>query len=274
MKTWLDDLDRFLAKAELQVAKCKETPRRKFLKRKNLSRSISKIIEEIPDIFVRQASVPSLFVGLRTNQTADAIKQSADEINRKQDEIQKSLHEERIAHKQDDRDARSEAQEILDNLRQLPDKIFGTDVHLAKLENLLLGESDSKWVGVCGRGGVGKTLLAGQAFNSQKVGDHFESRFWLTVGQNPSIGPLLQNLAQQMRVRAENMKPAEVKNELFKALRGKKVVLFLDDVWGDGVDLLDLLDVTSDTDSKILVTTRHNQVDSQQPQITINLRCC
>lgn len=152
------------------------------------------------------------------------------------------------------------AEEILTHFRQLPDKIFGMDAHLANLERLLLGESGGKWIGVCGMGGIGKTLLAEQAFNGQNVAQRFQSKFWVAVGPTPLVRQLLQDLAAQMNIETGNMAEAEVKTKLFNALRGREVLIVLDDVWDDGVPVLDWFDVTSGTRSKILVTTRHGKV--------------
>lgn len=63
-----------------------------------------------------------------------------------------------------------------------------------------------------------------------------------------------------MEVDIEGMLPADAKAKLFAALQGKKVLLLLDDVWDDGVPVLDSLDVTSGINSNILVTTRHVKV--------------
>lgn len=76
-----------------------------------------------------------------------------------------------IKRKLNDKDMRVE---IYDNLWQLPNRTFGMDAILANMQNLLVGETENKWVVLCSKGGIGKTLLLEEAFDYKDVREHFQ----------------------------------------------------------------------------------------------------
>lgn len=247
LKKFLDELEGVLARAKEVVSDCQKVNPRNYFKLYPMSKKISKFTKQVENICNIQASVAALNVGVRTNLTVGRIERKLG----------------------NDRDVRAE---IYDNLRQLPDRTFGMDAKLASLRNLLVGGTENKWVVLCGKGGIGKTLLAEEAFNCKDVREHFQQNvFWLTVGKTAPVGALLQDLAGQINVRAQNLQRDAVKTKLFNALHGEKVLLILDDVWDEGPHVLGMLDVVPrGTGSKILVTTRHEKVNLDNYLILIN----
>jgi len=73
------------------------------------------------------------------------------------------------------------------------------------LETLVTSEGRNaapRYVGVCGMGGVGKTLLLQRLYASPKVKGHFQGAefIWLTVGQTPDIMALYRTLSKKLHL--------------------------------------------------------------------------
>lgn len=264
MKEWLENVERVLNKVELEVSRSKQVGSWNVLKKRQVERRLSNVMDDLRDVFWRQASNISPYVEVQTSLIADImayeIQQAVDEIRYKQDEHKLGLKVE-IENIWKKWDVRVKPQEILDNLRKLPQTIFGFDILLADLKNNLFNKFGNKWVGIYGPAGSGKTLLAELAFSGEDVRDNFDHLFWITVGDMPLIRPLLENLARQMSIKTDNMVAAELKTRLHNALRKLKVLLVLDAVGNDG-DVLNSFDITSGIGSKILVTTRDVKVNN------------
>ncbi len=85
-----------------------------------------------------------------------------------------------------------ECDQALQEVHDLPQSTFGLESNVERVETLLTSEGKNaapRYVGVCGMGGVGKTLLLQRVYGSPKVHCHFqEAKFiWCTVGQTPDI---------------------------------------------------------------------------------------
>ncbi|XP_002991947.2 putative disease resistance protein RGA4 [Selaginella moellendorffii] len=118
------------------------------------------------------------------------------------------------------------------------------------VSDLLGSPVSSKWVGVHGVGGAGKTLLAKRVCENHQVKEHFDPVLWLTFGQTCQVEAKQAELANQIRLESR------ISNEtLRRGLAGKRCLMVLDDVWTSG-DLLDLFDVVQENGSKIFITTR------------------
>ncbi|KAJ6744173.1 hypothetical protein OIU79_030485 [Salix purpurea] len=64
--------------------------------------------------------------------------------------------------------------------KHLTPKIPGRNEYVEKIENILLNLR-YKAVGICGMGGTGKTKLARDIFDSEKVNRRFSKRIWLCL---------------------------------------------------------------------------------------------
>ncbi|CAM6081845.1 unnamed protein product [Calypogeia fissa] len=281
VKKWLEDLQTLLLEAGALVLKCQKTVKGWNLMRRNeFSKQILNVQQKIEDICTAEANLAILKVDVGTargvDDTLKAIAQlpldvgnAVEEIfqrNRKEaDQIFQEIKDQLaiLVARSSEQASSSQQTSHEAEMRPVTGKSFGVNDPFERLRELLLrDDKNSKYVGVCGTGGIGKTRLAELAYNSKKVRDHFQRRIWLTVGKEKSIEALLLKLAAELSIKTEHHEPDEIKTKLFNALRNIKVLLVLDDIWDNGDPVLEMLDVTSGlgTGSKILVTTRHIKV--------------
>ncbi|XP_039683745.1 probable disease resistance protein At1g61300 [Medicago truncatula] len=136
------------------------------------------------------------------------------------------------------------------------------DLHIKRVSKLL---EDNKVfvIGICGMGGVGKTLLATLVENEVKRKATFKDVFWVTVSHNYSISKLQHDIAKIIgvkldeddeRIRAENLSLALEK-------KGKSI-LILDDVW-NYIDLQKVGIHQKVNGIKVILTTRLKHVCHQ-----------
>ncbi|KAH9569558.1 hypothetical protein CY35_03G139800 [Sphagnum magellanicum] len=154
-----------------------------------------------------------------------------------------------------------ECDEALQEVHDLPQSTFGLESYVERVETLVTSEGRNaapRYVGVCGMGGVGKTLLLQRLDGSPKVHGHFQGAMfiWLTVGQTPNILALYRSLSEELGIKPESNANAEdYKLKLHSQFRGKRVFLVLDDVWKDKA--FDSLDLAKGDGSVTLLTTRN-----------------
>ncbi|XVF41673.1 hypothetical protein PTKIN_Ptkin01aG0298800 [Pterospermum kingtungense] len=119
---------------------------------------------------------------------------------------------------------------------------------------------------IVGIGGLGKTALAKLVFNDECVDSHFELKMWVCVSDDFDLKRLIIKIikaAKGVEGDCNNMDLEQLQKALRDCLDGKMYLLILDDVWnGDNMkwnELKQLL-VGGDRGSKIVVTTRSNQI--------------
>jgi Leucine-rich repeat (LRR) protein len=158
-------------------------------------------------------------------------------------------------------------------VHDLPQSMFGLESYVERVETLLTSEGRNaapRYVGVCGMGGVGKTLLLKRVYERPKVKGHFEAaRFiWLTVGQTPDIMTLYRTLSEELGLKPKkNANPEDYKRYLHTQFIQKRVFLVLDDVWHDKA--FDSLDLAKGRGSVTLLTTRNlSLLERASPQIS------
>jgi len=146
------------------------------------------------------------------------------------------------------------------------------------LKRLLIDDKEitvpaSSRIGVFGMGGSGKTLLLKRALNDKQVQQHFEKDLilWLTVSQNLSIKNLRNNLGRQIDLHISEgfdirWSEEDVQRWIYEKTNSRRFLLFLDDIWDDSENLLEMLGVPDDQvngSSKIVVSTRDRRVLSK-----------
>nr|ALO70113.1 NBS-LRR-like resistance protein [Oryza sativa] len=121
-------------------------------------------------------------------------------------------------------------------------------------------------VAVVGTGGIGKTTLAKKVFNDEAIKEAFDKKIWLSVTQDVNEVELLRTAIRSVSVGGasdgrESNKSLLVPT-LVDAIRDKRFLLVLDDVWSDRAwsGLLKVPFSHGATGSRVLVTTRHDTV--------------
>jgi hypothetical protein len=158
------------------------------------------------------------------------------------------------------------------------DLLVGQHEHLVKLKALLGVPLDPcanaiegraqevSIVGVNGMGGIGKTTLAKKLHDDPDVQAWFGGDVcWLKLGQKPDAGAICllqkQILWELCELKEEIWNPEQGRAVLRRRLRDKRVLICLDDVWGD---VSSELDVVRSQDlgpgSRILKTSRNKEV--------------
>jgi hypothetical protein len=117
-------------------------------------------------------------------------------------------------------------------------------------------------IGIVGTGGIGKTTLAQKLYNDQRLKGSFEKHAWICVSQQYSQVALLKEILRNIGVYQEQGESVgELKAKLAEAIKGKRFLLVLDDLWESDV-WTNLLRTPLDAAAEvtILVTTRHDTV--------------
>lgn len=150
------------------------------------------------------------------------------------------------------------------SMQPIPEYVFGMDKLVEKLKGLLLRGLDNdkpRSVGVWGRGGAGKSLLAQVINNCDTVDNHYgNSVLWLTIGRDASTVALYKIMASFLGVSlSHNVSTADMKTTLYNSFLKRRVLLILDDVWDEN-QMLDSLDLAKGLGSVTLITTRTQSI--------------
>jgi disease resistance protein RPS2 len=148
----------------------------------------------------------------------------------------------------------------------VPQFVFGLDDSIGRLQQLLLSrhsDADPHSVGVWGKGGVGKTLLARKVHNSMEVQQHFGNAniIWLTVGKDPDIMSLYRTLSERLRpnlVQSNTLHDTDYKDILYNEFSSRRALFIVDDVWEESV--IEWLDLAKAPGSVTLWTSRKEGV--------------
>ncbi|ERM99247.1 disease resistance protein RPS2 [Amborella trichopoda] len=116
-------------------------------------------------------------------------------------------------------------------------------------------------IGVYGMGGVGKTTLLENVNNHFKEQPSFDTVIMVTVSATPNILNIQKKIGQYLGLDLSSCNEEDAKDKLLAALRRKKHVLILDDLWHE----LKLEDIgiprpKIESGCKILVSSRNQDV--------------
>eukprot|EP01044_Picomonas_judraskeda_P022331 COSAG03_NODE_5523_length_1229_cov_1.151327_1_plen_389_part_10 len=127
-------------------------------------------------------------------------------------------------------------------------------------------------VGFWGMGGIGKTVTGAAIVRDEAVRLHFHVIVWLPLGEAPVIAKL-QNLCHMQCTGKElshELSSEEKKVALQQALKGKRVLLCLDDLWEEQHESeLNLVDESAG--SKVLISTRMRVLLDGGHQVEVGL---
>lgn len=107
-------------------------------------------------------------------------------------------------------------------------------------------------ISVWGMGGIGKTTLIREVYQSPKLTGLFDKHAWATIMRPFNCSHLIKSLAEQLGDRSET--------DLTKLLQGKRYLIILDDVWfADEWDAI-MARFLQTPGSCIIVTTRQESI--------------
>jgi WD40 repeat protein/serine/threonine protein kinase len=161
---------------------------------------------------------------------------------------------------------KSVSSRIAFNIPQLPPCYVPRDRHLDSIREMLLtqgsqtiGVTGASMLGVQGRGGLGKTVIAAAIVQDKVIQGRFHhGTIWLSFGQTPGIPSLQRQLLKALGIPDSQFETAsEFRDLLLQCLSDQSMLIVLDDVWEtDHVrDFILPLDRTC-----FLITTRDGQV--------------
>ncbi|XP_030925033.1 putative disease resistance protein RGA4 [Quercus lobata] len=147
-------------------------------------------------------------------------------------------------------------------------EVVGRGDHVSKIVDLLTGATKEQLyvVSIVGMAGMGKTTLAKQVYNDERVKRHFDRTIWVCVSDHFDDKRILREILELVTHTPNKLENKTAILEcLQKELQGKKYLLVLDDVWNEDLIKWDtlrscLLGVNSNMGKIIIVTTRKSNV--------------
>ncbi|KAJ6959008.1 disease resistance RPP13-like protein 1 [Populus alba x Populus x berolinensis] len=121
--------------------------------------------------------------------------------------------------------------------------------------------SNLRAVPIVGMGGIGKTALAQLIYNDEKVDQCFQLKAWVWASQQFDVARIIKEILD--KINASTCRTKEPDESLMEAVKGKKLLLVLDDAWNIEYNEWDKLLLPLryvEQGSKIVVTTRDEDV--------------
>ncbi|XP_006356854.1 disease resistance protein RPP13 [Solanum tuberosum] len=136
------------------------------------------------------------------------------------------------------------------------------------LDELLKEESHRKVLSIYGMGGLGKTTLARNLYNSPSLITTFHTRAWISVSQQYSIPDLLRSIIKSIEGCSEEllkllkeMSERDLETYLRNLLKKHKYLVVVDDVWHrEAWESLQRALPDDNNGSRVILTTRKKEV--------------
>ncbi|KAK6787272.1 hypothetical protein RDI58_015797 [Solanum bulbocastanum] len=115
---------------------------------------------------------------------------------------------------------------------------------------------------IFGMPGLGKTTLAMKVYNNPSIVGHFDVKVWCDVSQSYNRRTLLVEIFKQAtNDNSEIKEDVDIADKLQKALKGKRYLIMLHDIWEvEAWEDLGLCFPNGEYGSRVMVTTRIEQV--------------
>ncbi|CAL5003777.1 unnamed protein product [Urochloa decumbens] len=120
-----------------------------------------------------------------------------------------------------------------------------------------------KVLSIVGCGGLGKTTLANQVYQSVK--SHFSCTAFVSVSRNPDVKKILRDISKEVGILYNILDHDEKQliDELRKHLREKRYLIVIDDIWdAKPWETIKLALVNKNCESRVITTTRSTAVAS------------
>ncbi|KAG2664686.1 hypothetical protein I3760_16G094800 [Carya illinoinensis] len=160
------------------------------------------------------------------------------------------------------------------------DHMYGRDEDSEAVLKLLLSDAASTEVNVIsitGMEGIGKTRLAQFIYNDEKVKNFFNLKAWVCVSEDFDVEAITKTilLHAQPEINCDNMDLNRLQLKLKEAIRRKRFLIVLDDVWNRNISQWTLLCAPLEAmapRSSIIITTCDQEISSRMSTLAFKVK--